>query len=139
MVSYSEKRGKKVISMLLLLIKIYEKKKLFLHHYLSFLVHVPYPSTLAEVHSFGVVPHNFYVMAVSVFQFSYNTQFYFQTTFSLTTFAGTPATIAFAGTSFVTIAPAAIIAPSPIVTPLRIVAPCPTQTCFPILMGSDTL
>jgi len=35
----------------------------------------------------------------------------------LITLAGTPPTIAYGGTSFVTTAPAAITAPSPIVTP----------------------
>lgn len=38
----------------------------------------------------------------------------FQVTFSLITLAGVPAAIEYAGTSFVTTDPAAIIAPSPI-------------------------
>src|SRR5205814_2335709 len=41
--------------------------------------------------------------------------------------AGLPATIVRAGTSFVTTAPAPIIAPSPIVTPGRITAPLPIE------------
>ena len=39
-------------------------------------------------------------------------------------------------TSFVTTAPAAMIAPSPIVTPGKIVALEPIQTLFPILIGA---
>ena len=41
--------------------------------------------------------------------------------------AGTPMTIAWSGTSFVTTAPAPIIAFSPIVIPARIIAPEPTD------------
>ena len=42
--------------------------------------------------------------------------------------AGFPPTIAYGGTSFVTTAPAAIIAPFPMVTPEHIIAPNPIQT-----------
>src|SRR5271157_6025192 len=48
----------------------------------------------------------------------------------LKTFAGTPATIAFLGTSFVTVLPAPTIAFSPIVTRERIVAPEPIEAPF---------
>ena len=44
------------------------------------------------------------------------------------TFAGTPATTARGGTSFVTTAPAPTIAPSPIVTPGQTVTRAPSQT-----------
>ena len=54
-------------------------------------------------------------------------------------FAGTPATTVFAGTSFVTTAPAATIALSPILTPRRIVALEPIQTFFPIWIGAGML
>ncbi len=50
--------------------------------------------------------------------------------------AGTPPTIAFAGTSFVTTAPAATTALSPIVTPCRMVAFEPTHTFLPNTMGA---
>ena len=48
--------------------------------------------------------------------------------------AGTPPTTVFFATSFVTTAPAAIIAPSPIVIPGSIVALEPIQTSFPMVM-----
>ena len=51
------------------------------------------------------------------------------------TLAGTPATMAFAGTSLVTTAPAAIMALSPTVTPGTTVAWAPIQTFFPRTMG----
>src|SRR3954470_20249523 len=51
-------------------------------------------------------------------------------------FAGTPATIALAGTSLVTTAPAPTIAPSPIVTPGTTVTPAPSQTLRPITTGA---
>lgn len=57
----------------------------------------------------------------------------------LTTFAGTPATTVFGGTSFVTTAPAATTAPSPTVTPGRIVECDPIQTLLPILIGAETM
>ena len=50
--------------------------------------------------------------------------------------AGTPATIAPAGTSRATTAPAATIASSPMLTPGRIVACEPTHTPFPKRMGA---
>ena len=50
--------------------------------------------------------------------------------------AGTPAATAFAGTSFVTTAPAAITALSPIMTPGSTVAFAPIQTFFPIRIGA---
>lgn len=51
---------------------------------------------------------------------------------SFTTRAGTPAAIVLAGTSFITTAPASIIAPSPIVTPGKTVTFAPSQTFLPI-------
>ena len=48
------------------------------------------------------------------------------------TFAGTPAAIILAGTSFVTTAPAAMIEPLPIVTPERTVTFAPIHTFFSI-------
>ena len=54
----------------------------------------------------------------------------------MTTFAGLPATMAFAGTSLVTTALAATIELSPIVTPLHIRAKDPTHTLLPITMGA---
>ena len=53
--------------------------------------------------------------------------------------AGTPPTMVFAGTSFVTTAPAATIAPSPIVIPGRIVALEPIQTFLPITIGAGCI
>ena len=50
--------------------------------------------------------------------------------------AGIPATMEHSSTSFVTTAPAAMIAPSPIVTPGKIVAFEPIQTLFPIFIGA---
>src|SRR3954453_961701 len=47
-----------------------------------------------------------------------------------------PATIAPAGTSLLTTAPAATTAPSPTVTPLRITARVPTQTRSPMTTGA---
>jgi hypothetical protein len=47
------------------------------------------------------------------------------------TFAGTPATTAFAGTSFVTTALVPMMALSPTVTPRRMQAPYPIHTLFP--------
>ena len=47
--------------------------------------------------------------------------------------AGIPPTIEYGSTSLVTIAPAAIQAPSPIVRPPKIVTLLPIQTSFPIL------
>ncbi len=44
------------------------------------------------------------------------------------TLAGTPPTMVFGSTSFVTTAPAATTAPSPMVTPARTVALAPIQT-----------
>jgi len=52
------------------------------------------------------------------------------------TFAGTPAAMVYSGTSFVTTAPAPIIAPSPIVTPLRTTTPAPSQQSEPMLTGA---
>lgn len=46
---------------------------------------------------------------------------------------GTPPTIAYGGISFVTKAPAPIIAPSPILTPARMLTPRPIQTSLPII------
>lgn len=57
----------------------------------------------------------------------------------LMNFAGTPPTMTFGGTSFVTTAPAAITALSPIITPGRIVAFAPTQTFFLKQSEQDTL
>lgn len=54
----------------------------------------------------------------------------------LNTLAGTPATTALAGTSFVTTAPAATIAFSPTVTPGSIIAPAPIQALRRITTGS---
>ena len=54
----------------------------------------------------------------------------------LMTFAGTPPTTVFAGTSLCTTAPAATTAPSPIVTPCRIVAFAPIHTFFPMRIGA---
>ena len=48
------------------------------------------------------------------------------------TFAGTPLTMVFSGTSLVTTAPAATMAPSPMVTPGRMVALEPIQTRLPM-------
>jgi hypothetical protein len=48
-------------------------------------------------------------------------------------FAGTPLTVTPAGTSFVTTAPAPMMALSPIVTPGRINAPMPINTSFPMV------
>lgn len=53
----------------------------------------------------------------------------------LMTLAGTPPTIAYAGTSLVTTDPAPMIALSPIVTPERSVAFAPTHTFFPNTIG----
>ena len=53
--------------------------------------------------------------------------------------AGTPPTIVFGVTSFVTTAPAAIIAPLPIVTPPNIVTFAPIHTLFPILTGVEVI
>ena len=53
--------------------------------------------------------------------------------------AGTPPTTVFLATSFVTTAPAAIIAPSPIVTPGTIVTLEPTQTSLPMTMGDGII
>ena len=61
--------------------------------------------------------------------------FHFQWMFSRITFAGTPAANALAGTSLVTTAPAAMIAPSPMVTPLRIIAFVPIQMWSPMTIG----
>lgn len=53
--------------------------------------------------------------------------------------AGMPPTTVFAGTSFVTTAPAAITAPAPTVTPPRTVTPAPTHVPSPIEMpGNET-
>lgn len=52
------------------------------------------------------------------------------------TFAGTPPTIVFGGTSLVTTAPAATIEFSPIVTPEVMVQFAPIQTLFPIRIGA---
>jgi hypothetical protein len=49
------------------------------------------------------------------------------------TFAGTPPTIEYGGTSLVTTALAKTTAPSPIVTPPTIKAPSPIQQSFPII------
>ena len=54
---------------------------------------------------------------------------------SFITLAGTPATIQFGLTSFVTTAPAATIEFSPTVTPAKIIAAVPIQTFFSILIG----
>lgn len=48
--------------------------------------------------------------------------------------AGLPATIEYAGTSFVTTAPVPTTAPSPTWMPARMVAFAPIQTSFPILV-----
>ena len=53
----------------------------------------------------------------------------------LITFAGTPPTMAFAGTSLVTTAPAATMAFSPIVTPCKTVTFAPSHTLLPICIG----
>ena len=53
----------------------------------------------------------------------------------LIVFAGLPAAIVYAGTSFVTTALAAMMAPSPIVTPGRIVALSPIHTLSPMTTG----
>lgn len=50
-------------------------------------------------------------------------------------FAGTPPTIVYDGTSFVTTARAPIMAPSPIVTPARMTASKPTHTSLPITIS----
>lgn len=50
--------------------------------------------------------------------------------------AGTPPTIVFSGTSFVTTAPAPTTALSPMVTPCRMVELEPTQTFLPNTMGA---
>ena len=50
-------------------------------------------------------------------------------------FAGLPPTMVFGGTSFVTIAPAAITAFSPTVTPCKIVALIPIHTPSLITIG----
>lgn len=52
--------------------------------------------------------------------------------------AGTPATMAFAGTSSVTTAPAPTIAPSPIVTPGTTVTAAPSHTLFPVTIGQGS-
>ena len=52
------------------------------------------------------------------------------------TLAGMPATIALAGTSFVTIAPAATLELSPIFTPHWIRELSPTHTFSPIITGA---
>ena len=52
-------------------------------------------------------------------------------------FAGFPPTIAYGATSFVTIDPAAITAPSPIVTPTIIWTLLPIQTSFPTRVGLE--
>ncbi len=54
---------------------------------------------------------------------------------SFITFAGTPATTVFSGTSLVTTAPAATTELSPIVTPGSIVAFDPIHTLLPIITG----
>ena len=51
------------------------------------------------------------------------------------TFAGTPPTIALAGTSLVTTAPAATMALSPMVTPCRMVTFAPSHTFLPMCIG----
>ena len=51
------------------------------------------------------------------------------------TFAGTPPTMVFDSTSFVTTAPAATTTPSPIVTPPIIVELAPIQHPSPIIIG----
>ena len=51
-------------------------------------------------------------------------------------FAGTPPTTMLGGTSFVTTAPAATIAPSPMVTPGVMVALAPIHTFFPMKIGA---
>ena len=53
--------------------------------------------------------------------------------------AGTPATIASAGTSLVTTAPAPTIAPSPMVTPGTTVTAAPSHTLRPITIGAGTM
>ena len=62
--------------------------------------------------------------------------FHFETSIFLISLAGTPPTIVFGSTSFVTTAPAATTAPSPIVTPARTVALAPLHTFLPIWMGA---
>lgn len=52
------------------------------------------------------------------------------------TLAGTPPTMVFGATSFVTTAPAATTAPSPIFTPARTVALAHIQTFLPMWMGA---
>mgnify|MGYP006880569590 CR=1 FL=1 len=53
--------------------------------------------------------------------------------------AGTPPTTVLAGTSFVTTAPAAMMALSPMVTPYRMVLLEPTHTRFPSTMGAGVM
>ena len=53
----------------------------------------------------------------------------------LNIFAGLPATIVLAGTSFVTTEPAATMELSPMVTPAKITQLPPIHTSFPILIG----
>lgn len=61
--------------------------------------------------------------------------FYFTSCLKLITFAGIPPTIAYAGTSFVTTALAAITAPLPICTFGKIVALSPIQTLSSMITG----
>ena len=58
------------------------------------------------------------------------------TSIFLISLAGTPPTIVFGSTSFVTTAPAATTAPSPIVTPASTVALDPIHTFLPIWIGA---
>ena len=53
----------------------------------------------------------------------------------LITFAGRPPTIALAGTSLVTTAPATTMALSPMVTPCRVVTFAPSHTFLPMCIG----
>lgn len=53
--------------------------------------------------------------------------------------AGTPPSTVLAGTSFVTTAPAAMMALSPMVTPYRMVLLDPTHTRFPSTMGAGVM
>lgn len=53
--------------------------------------------------------------------------------------AGTPATIALAGTSLMTTAPAPTITPSPMVTPGTTVTAAPSHTLRPIRMGAGIM
>lgn len=71
-----------------------------------------------------------YILSKSSIPLSQNAAFLYSV-ISFTTRGGTPAAIVLAGTSFVTTAPAAIIAPSPIVTPGKTVTLAPSQTFLP--------